>query len=781
MKKRCLWAAVAGTAFTVIAALLWLACPKPELQQYQSWSRAWYDSSGKLLRIELADDDRYRLYQPIENISPLLIETTLLYEDRHYYDHWGIDVPAIFRAFWQTYISGDRRIGASTITMQVARLRWHIDSSTLGGKFVQILRAIQLARHYSKDEILEAYLNLAPYGRNIEGIGAASLIYFDKKAADLSFPEALTLSVIPQNPNKRNPASETGFKNLGVARHNLFERWLEIKPEYQSRRAVIEMPLRVRRLEDLPFYAPHFIDHLAHHHPARREHEINTSLQLTRQLTLEKVLQKYVETNKHKGIYNAALALLNYQTMEVEAMVGSADFHDPAIAGQVNGTTAKRSPGSTLKPFVYALAFDQGLVHPMSMMRDAPLRYAAFTPENFDKKFLGPLLAKEALALSRNVPAVELQARLGDSSLYELMQTAGVSPLRDKNHYGLALTLGGAEVTMLELVKLYASLANRGKLQELAFVSGAQKNKEAAQLFSEEAAFMTLDILRGIEAPSNSDYARQKLQYDVAWKTGTSWAFRDAWAVGVSGPWVMAVWVGNFDGQGNKAFVGHTAAGPLLFNAFTAIQQDSNWKLEKKINPDNMNLEKIDMCRATGDLPGKYCPRTAGTWFIPGVSPIKVSSVYRRLPIDKNTGLRLCNLDSKNLEYKVFEFWPSDLMRIFRQAGISLNTPPSYDASCSLDERNTLGGAPRIVSPQPALNYVIPITNVNSAEMEVPFSAVVDSDVEELFWFVDREYIGKVKAGETLFWPGSPGEYIVKAVDNIGRAAEARIKVLTTN
>ncbi|MEJ2396177.1 MAG: transglycosylase domain-containing protein, partial [Candidatus Thiodiazotropha sp.] len=392
--------ALAAIALALGCLLLWLLLPRPDLDSGTGESTAWFDRHGRLLRLELAPDERYRLKVPLSQVASVMQQATLLYEDQDFYHHSGVDLPALARAAWQTWVIGDRRIGASTLTMQVARLRYH-HPHTLLGKLQQIFRAIQIERHYSKQEILSAYFNLAPYGRNIEGIEAASLIYFDKPAAELTLPEAMALSVVPQNPVRRNPTRPAGFQQLAQARQRLFQRWLESHPEDSQRQVQIELPLAVRPPEALPFHAPHFIQGL----PAGTG-SIETTLDLSLQQQLEKRVARYVAQRSSEGIHNATALLLNTRNMEVEALVGSADFFNRRIAGQVDGTRAKRSPGSALKPFVYALAMDQGLIHPMTLLKDAPKRYGAYTPENFDQKFLGPVLAKDALIKSRNVPAV---------------------------------------------------------------------------------------------------------------------------------------------------------------------------------------------------------------------------------------------------------------------------------------------------------------------------------------------------------------------------------------
>lgn len=764
--KKALWL-LGGVVLAILSAYLF--CPKPELVQFTSYSKAFFDREGKLLRITLAEDERYRLFAPLENISNDLINATVLYEDKDFYRHRGIDFSAIFRAFWTTYITKRHRIGASTITMQVARLRWNIASNTVPGKLQQIIRAIQLNRHYSKNEILQAYLNLAPYGRNIEGIAAASLIYFNKKANELSLPEALTLSVIPQNPNRRTPTNNNGYQKLILARDILMRRWFEVYPSDRSKEKYFDLPLKVRSIEELPFTAPHFTQYVDRELSRWDSGYILTSLDNVKQSQIESIVSDYISSRSRIGINNAAVLLINYKSMEIEAMLGSADFYNADIFGQVNGVLAKRSPGSALKPFVYGLAIDDGLIHPMTLMRDSPRKYGGFTPENYDKQFLGPILAKDALTQSRNVPAVDLQARLSKQSFYAFLNQAEISGLKKEEFYGLALALGGGEVSMLELVRLYAMLANLGRLQKISFVQNSKIEKETRML-SAEASFLILYMLKDNPPPDNINYhVVHASKNDIAWKTGTSWAFRDAWAIGISGDYVVAVWIGNFDGSSNDAFIGRTAAGPLLFSIFDAVSHDKDWTVKNELLTASLNVKQIEMCKNTGDLPGKYCPSTIKSWFIPGVSPIKVSNIYRAIPIDKNTGFRECWHEPKETELKVYEFWPSDFMQIFKLAGISLKNPPAYSANCSLNQKSASGQQPIISSPQPTLEYVV--RHDDDSDSEVPLSAIVDPDVNKLFWFVNDSYVGTAKPGSALFWKGKSGHHIARVVDDSGRSA----------
>ena len=762
-------------ALIVIAALSYEFCPKPELASYIPYSRAYLDEQGELLRLTLAADDRYRLPVRLQDIAPELVEATLLYEDQHYYDHMGVDALALFRAFWTTYISQQRRIGASTIVMQLARLRWGIPSSTLSGKIVQILRAIQLSRHYSKSELLEAYLNLAPYGRNIEGIAAASLIYFAKRPAQLNLPEALTLAVIPQNPNKRNPTSAQGVLQLESARQLLFQRWLEYHPEDHSRAKFMDLALDIRSPEQLPFAAPHFVDYLQQQQSPWHNGYIQTTVKLPTQHKVERILQEYIQQKSSDGLHNAAALLVNYQTQSIEAMVGSADFFNAGILGQVNGAIAKRSPGSALKPFVYALAMDEGLVHPMSLLKDSKHKYGGFTPENFDKQFLGPVSVRDALIASRNVPAVELQSRLRRQSFHQFLQQAGVSGLYEDSYYGLALALGGGEVTALEMAGLYAMLANGGEMRPL---RGLKQDhvEQGKRLLSPEASYLVLDILRQHQAPDALDIALASSGHnDVAWKTGTSWAFRDAWAAGISGPYVLIVWVGNFDGSGNNAFVGSRAAGPLFFRILDAVFPAQGWTFEQVFDIKKLNLKRLQVCASTGDLYQKYCPQSVSSWFIPGVSPIRLSNVYRNIPINIKTGKRACWHEPGKTRMQVYEFWPSDFQQIYQRAGIFLKTPPAFEAGCSLNQASSSGQQPLITSPQSSIEYVVRMNSERAGE--IPLQATVDPDVEQLHWFIGGQYIASSRRDEAVLWPATPGQFLVRVVDDSGRSASKNIQV----
>ncbi len=753
--------------------------PRPPLSMAFASSTAIYDTNHKLLRLTLADDEKYRLWTPLKEISPTLIAATLLHEDRHFRQHPGVNPFALTRGAWRTYATDLRRQGGSTITMQLARLKYGMASRTVAGKLQQVLRALQLEAMYSKDAILEAYLNLVPYGANIEGVGAGSLIYFGKRAQNLSLPEALALTVIPQSPARRGLGASAGADTSALmqARAALFQVWLTAHPEDANKSHQIAVPLKLAAIDSLPFAAPHAVNALIAEQRQRavvpsQQREIRATLDLRQQRLLERQVRAYVNTHARIGIKNASAMLLDTRTMEVKAQVGSADFFNDDIEGQVNGTLAKRSPGSTLKPFVYALGLDQGLLHPLTVLRDAPSSFGYFSPENFDGQFAGPITAKDALIKSRNIPAVQVSARLSKPSLYDFLRTAGVARMKPEAHYGLALVLGGGEVTMEEMVTMYAALANGGELRKVRYSKGDDQPATAVRLLSEEASFITLEMLKDNPRPHESALATRRV--DVHWKTGTSYGFRDAWSVGIFGPYVLAVWIGNFDGEANPAFIGAEAAAPLFFQMIDALAADER-HMPTMVRLPPRRLTKIEVCAASGDLPNAACPQTAKTWFIPGVSPIRVSTIHRQLAIDKRSGLQACApFRESDVRYDVYEFWPSDLQKLFREAGMPRRTPPNFMPQCAASV--SAGEPPRIMYPLRGVTYTL--RNASAADESVNLQAVTDGDAREVFWFADQTFIGRAKSGAALAWkPTVAGNYLLRAVDDQGRADSRELTV----
>jgi penicillin-binding protein 1C len=567
--------------------------------------------------------------------------------------------------------------------------------------------------------------------------------------------------VIPQSPVRRAPAQTA--QPLQDARARLYQAWLAQHP-VPAPTDYMALPLKLRTTDRLPFHAPHLVDMLLAEN--RSGSQIRSTLDLGLQRTLERHVARYVRQQRRVGIDNAAAMLVNYRTMEVKAVAGSVDFFDRRIEGQVNGTQAKRSPGSTLKPFIYALAMDQGLLHPMTVLKDAPTAFGPFSPENFDGRFLGPITARDALIRSRNVPAVSVAARLSGPSFYEFLRSAGISRLAPEQHYGLALVLGGGEVSMEELAMLYAALGNRGVLRPLRYRQ-SDPMPAGIRVLSEEASFMTLDMLKANPRPDQA-FAAQPGALRVYWKTGTSWGFRDAWTVGIFGPYVLAVWIGNFNGESNPAFVGIQAAAPLFFEIADSIraQEPDLYEPAHRVPP---NLARVEVCAASGDLPNTYCPARTQTWFIPGKSPIRMSDVHRAVIIDNRTGQQACPpYDRAGVHVEVYEFWPSDMLRLFQQAGMPRRVPPPAPENCA-SAPWAGGSAPRILSPLRGTTYTLRTRSLASETIALQASA--DADAEQVFWFVNDRFIARAKSGSTYLWaPGAPGSYVVRAVDGRGRS-----------
>ncbi len=798
---------MAMVAIALLLGLRWL--PKAPLRDHATYSSALYAEDATLLRLTTARDEQFRLWTPLEVISPKLAEAVTRYEDRWYYAHPGVNPIALIRSAHVTFF-GERRQGGSTITMQLARKLYDIDSRSISGKAKQIAAALWIEARYRKRDILEAYLNFAPYGGNIEGVGAASLVYFHKRAADLTLPEIFTLAVIPQNPAARGGSHASGSA-LQDARARMAAIWLAAHPgdeQFGARHAVT-----AKQAAALPFKVPHLANQLFANAETTSATEIFSSIDTRTQATLERAIAQRIEQHRGSGIRNASAILVDTDSMQVKALVGSANFFDDDIDGQVNGVLAKRSPGSTLKPFIYALAFDQGVLHPMTVLKDAPTAFGPFSPENFDGRFIGPITAQDALTRSRNVPAVLVASKLTRPSLYDLMKSSGVANLASEKHYGLALTLGGGEVTMEELARMYAVLANGGELKPIRYTNcndgdradnkvclpgegrgqilfqsdrrpnlGPSRSRpsnasvgsrgdssgsatDATHLLSAEAAFVTLDMLKTNPRPDTGLPA----QPPVAWKTGTSWGFRDAWTAGIFGRYVLVVWVGNFDSSSNPAFIGISAAAPLFFNIVDALRSEGLVTQDARQLPPP-KLTRVDVCAASGDLPNADCPQRVSTWYMPGKSPIRMSNLHRRVLIDRRNGNAVCN-EGPDTEWQTIEHWPSDMQRLFRDAGMPRREAPLMP-DCGAGQRGMRTAEPQIVSPLRAVTYTTRISN------PAPIALRAEAPRGKLFWFADGAFLGQANAGEGLAWqPPRAGRFVLRAVDEEGQADSRDVNV----
>jgi penicillin-binding protein 1C len=779
---RCKKSLVLIALLSACAVSTWMTLPKPPLLEGISFSQSVRDHHGKLLRVTLTADQKFRIWTPLYNISPALIDATLRYEDKYYARHPGVNPIALARSAFDLIRFRRVTAGGSTITMQLARLRFHLHTRTVSGKFAQILRALEIERHYSKAEILEAYLNLAPYGRNIEGIGAASQIYFGKKPAYLTAPEAVALSVIPQSPSRRALSTDRENQSVNYAQNNWYDR-----AGYDMNLPLSPRLFQARANPDARMFAPHFVQQVlelkligtprcgVRIDPIHPDHsgEIVTTLDLAKQQLIERRVSDYIAANRARGIQNAAALLVDSCTMDVLAQIGSADFSNNDINGQVDGTRSLRSPGSTLKPFVYALALEQGLIHPLSILADAPHSFGEYNPENFDREFLGPIRATDALARSRNIPAVALAARLSHPALYEFLKKADVSLPHPESFYGLALPLGGAEVTMQDLVRLYAALANSGELRPLRRTSDDPVAPKGRRILSPEAAFLALEMLGNVPRPE-MNCADTSHTDPVFWKTGTSHGFHDAWSIAVFDHYVLGVWIGNFDGRPNGTFVGRTAAAPLLFQIIDSLRATWPEPSQPHLPPPSANLKRVEFCAVSGDLPEPFCRQRVEGWFIPGVSPIKTCDVHREVLVDVATGLRVPIDDgTRELRRDVYEFWPGELLTLFERAGLPRRTPPPFLPDTATEFLARTGNPPCIIVP--ASGGIREI--LSSASAAIPLRAKVDADVHKIYWFANKAFIGRSLPTDVVPWKSAPGYYELTALDDHGRSGSCTLTV----
>lgn len=520
-------------------------------------SRSVIDRHGKLLRAYAMPDGRWRLPAETNAVDPSYRELLIAAEDKRFRSHHGVDPMALARAAWQFATHGRIVSGGSTITMQVARLIAPRETRSLKVKLTQIVRAVQLERRYTKDEILDLYLTLAPFGGNLEGVRAASLSYFGKEPKRLSLAESALLVALPQSPETRR--LDRRSENAQAARDRLLTRMAAIghvSPDDADQARSARVPIARK---PLPVIAPHAADQALAALPE------TATVKLTIDRTLQRNLENLARERATSLGPNISIALIavDHATGDVTASVGSADYFEDRRAGQVDMTRAVRSPGSTLKPFIYGLAFEDGFVHPDSLIDDRPVRFGAYVPENFDMSFQGTVPVRKALQLSLNVPAVALLDRVGASRFTSRLRQAGGNLVLPKDETpGLAMGLGGVGISLRDLVQLYAGVARGGEAMPLRQIIQAEDSREPLRLLDGVAAWQVGNVLIGTPPPDNAVGGR------IAFKTGTSYGYRDAWSVGFDGRTTIGVWVGRPDGAPVPGLVGRTAAAPILFDAF---------------------------------------------------------------------------------------------------------------------------------------------------------------------------------------------------------------------
>ncbi len=577
------------TAMLLLFSLLNYLYPIDKARLNKPKSTLIYDKNKHLISVKLSPDGFLRIPLKTPELSNNIKRITLAYEDRHFEEHFGINPLSIVRAVWSN-MTNSRKVGASTITMQVARMMHH-KPRTLSQKLIEMFQALQLELNYSKEEILTFYLNNAPYGGNVEGFASASFRYFNLPPSSLSLSQIAYLTSIPKNPNANRPKKKRDINNiknrllgriykLGLLKE---EDYLRAKEEHIS-----------THIKDLPHQIPHLTAQIT------TQGEVYTSIDMPLQHKVEELVASHVKELKKYGIYNGSALVIENKSMNILAYVGSQDFYDSRHGGQNDGIRALVSPGSTLKPLVYAKALEEGLITPLKKLYDVPLFIDGYKPTNYSKSYMGEVTATEALQFSLNIPAVELDRLLKEKSLYSILKQANISSLtQPKAYYGASLTLGGWGISLKENAQLFSMLSNGGVYQEASFL---QKHQSKSQkLLSPQSSYLISNILA--DAPRlnfSSSWEYMKNMPRIAFKTGTSAHAKDMLTIGYTPEYTVAVWYGNFSGKASRPYnktyaTGLRVASPTMFKIFKELGKQSWFPepkgiIKKKVCQDSIQI-----------------------------------------------------------------------------------------------------------------------------------------------------------------------------------------------
>lgn len=717
------------SAGAAVCAAVWLAArlapfPDQTFAHYPA-SVVLTDRLGQPLRVWLGegDIDCRPSYRP--DPSDWIVQALVAAEDRRFWSHGGVDLLAVARALTQNVSAGRTVSGASTLSTQVIRLveprprRW-------GAKAVEAFRALQMEQRYDKRTILAHYLNRAPFGGNIVGIEAAAWRYFGKRPADLSLAEAALLAGVPQSPSRGRPDRHPSRARKRQAYVLARMRACGCITAAQEAEALAQ-PVAARP-SPYPFDAPHFSEWVGPGASADAKGVVRTTLDPVWQHRAGEMLRRHLRDGP---MHSGAVVMLEVRTGAVRAMVGSPDYAAQP-AGQVNGALAARSAGSTLKPFAYAMALDQGWLTPGSVLADVPARFRDYDPQNFDPLFRGRVTARDALVLSLNMPAIEVVRRVGQAPFYDTVKRLGLATLsRPAEQYGLGLVLGNGEVRLLDLANAYACLARGGVLAPVRVLEGDERAATGRRVFSIEACWILAEMLSGDErAMDTTGHAADVRLPRMAWKTGTSAGLRDAWAVAYNPDVVIGVWVGRPDGAGSDQLIGRAAATPIAWELFRSLYPDNQSPWYER--PASVTARHA--CAVSGLLPGRHCPLGAEDF-----------------AIERVTRCQLC-------------------------AGHGGQTGPAGLGTLEAPPVARAAGSVRIITPARDSTFRW-MSGLDSGVQQIPLTATGSEPGEPLHWFVNDRPIGVSHAGKPLFWTLERGAHQIVCSAVCGPGDHIRIIV----
>lgn len=789
--KRARLTLIAGVILAGLAVwiALWLVPLPARLAESDSTVVEW--ENGEPAHVFLAPDGRWRLRTRLERVDPHYIEALLGYEDKRFYTHGGVDVRAIGRAALSNLTHGHVVSGASTLTMQLVRMV-EPRPRTYRSKIIEAFRAMQIEHAMSKDEILAAYLKFLPFGRNVEGLETAAWMYFGHDASALSPSEIATLLAVPQSPNRRYPSTQNKAR-LRAARAEiageLFESGSLLRgaaPENLSNAQALAQinaqPVPVE-LRPMPRKMPHFAIWLRQRYPG--EARLRTTIRASTQRIVEKLVGAHRERIGGLGAKNAAVVVIDHASGALRAAVGNFDFSDIKNHGQIPGFAVRRSTGSLLKPFILAQAIDEGFALPSHLVRDVPVNYAGYQPQNYSEQFEGLVRLDDALSRSLNIPFVQLMERIGVERFLNLLRGLGAKGIDARpGHYGLSVAIGGISATPLEIAQMYTALARRGDRAPLYFLRAGENADYGATFarhrgaFSPGSAHLVGEIMSRRARPNRTAARRiRDTPNRYAWKTGTSMGLRDAWTAGFGAHHTVAVWTGNFDNHAQTGIVGSQSAAPLFFDVIEALDKGlvfSDASESKPLSDKENGLVEVKVCAYSGHLPTSACKHTKTAQIPAHSAPSRPCPFHTQRDIDKATGKALDLKCRKSRAYKTKSFvtWPVDVRRTMKNAGYKVPTkPPAYAPGCS---PGGYDAQPHIVSPAPKTVLRL-LSGISTQEQMVPLLAEKGVADAQLSWFVDGKFLGKAPAGQTKWWEPEVGAHEVVVTDARGGSASVRL------